>query len=565
MADLKEVVLSDTEGQEKPVREQLKKASISQSSGKTSVPEKSGAEGIDEQIEAVKKHDEQNGDDTRPGRGLKKKRSFDEIEGEQAEGDSSTHTRTHHSRKRSRDSTTEEDQLNNGRRVSDERKRDDMETEAHIGTNGHSKTSTAERPGTPEATREKKADEQVEAIASPKTKRSRLHSSTAEDKETPTAETATATTESTDTAVASGGHAIDNATPTEANPPEETVASTEAKSPTPIPPGSGFANTSSASPFASVSKSKSPPPETVQTYASAFAASGFGSLSAAATSGFGTLGQTSSGFGGFGGKSADSKDTSDSTAKAPSTSAFGGALGQQSAFGGGGSGTFGGSSNGSGFGGKLGGGSVFGGGSAFGGLSGVGAGLSTFGSGKTGAFSSSSSKPPKPFGAPADDEDEQDAEEDDESGFKSPLSQDSDKRDERFYAQDRETGEEDEITEYSCRAKLYNFAVVDPEKGKKEWKERGLGTVKLNIQNPAPGEEDVTKPKARLLMRADGSHRLVLNTPVKKEIHFGAPGGGAPTGGYLYFMGTVDGKAGLELLQLKVRCSCLPFYLRRSG
>ena len=123
-----------------------------------------------------------------------------------------------------------------------------------------------------------------------------------------------------------------------------------------------------------------------------------------------------------------------------------------------------------------------------------------------------------------------------------------------------ETGEEDEITEYSCRAKLYNFATV--AEGKKEWKERGLGIVRLNVNKPAPGEEDEDGLKARLLMRAEGSHRVILNTPVKKEIKFGGPTGGQPQGGYVYFMGAVDGKEGLELLQLKASsCSANPFTL----
>ena len=52
-------------------------------------------------------------------------------------------------------------------------------------------------------------------------------------------------------------------------------------------------------------------------------------------------------------------------------------------------------------------------------------------------------------------------------------------------------------------------------------------------------------------MRADGSHRVVLNTPVKKEISYGTPQGEKPTGGYFFLMGAIDGKA-LELLQLKV-------------
>src|SRR6202012_2717640 len=101
------------------------------------------------------------------------------------------------------------------------------------------------------------------------------------------------------------------------------------------------------------------------------------------------------------------------------------------------------------------------------------------------------------------------------------------------------TGEEDEDTIFSCTAKLYHF--------EKEWKESGIGDFKINIRYearstpPTSSEEDSAaaerKPetdeqdleagqsespsrferKARLIMRARGTHRLVLNTPVFKE------------------------------------------------
>lgn len=117
-----------------------------------------------------------------------------------------------------------------------------------------------------------------------------------------------------------------------------------------------------------------------------------------------------------------------------------------------------------------------------------------------------------------------------------------------------ETGEENETTEYTCRAKLYNFVkAADGEK--KEWKERGLGTIRLNVTNPTEEElatDSAAPTKARLVMRAEGSHRVILNTPVKKELTFGTVSGEPPSGGYMYFMGSVDGQPKLELLQLKV-------------
>lgn len=52
-------------------------------------------------------------------------------------------------------------------------------------------------------------------------------------------------------------------------------------------------------------------------------------------------------------------------------------------------------------------------------------------------------------------------------------------------------------------------------------------------------------------MRADGSHRVVLNTPVKKELKVGDFKGDKPTGQYVMFWGS-HGGANLELMQLKV-------------
>ena len=123
-----------------------------------------------------------------------------------------------------------------------------------------------------------------------------------------------------------------------------------------------------------------------------------------------------------------------------------------------------------------------------------------------------------------------------------------------------ETGEEHERTEYTCRAKLYQFVHTDPtdDKSKKEWKERGLGTLRLNVLNHTPPGDDAAAATAkggvrvRLVMRSDGSHRVILNTPIKKELLFGTVTGAAPQNGYSYFMGSIDGKPKLELLQLKV-------------
>lgn len=524
-------VISDAEASEKPVREQLKKASISKASGEDANMAFDETAQVEEAVEE-NGHDEQSSESR--GR-LQKKRSYEDFEAEDQEAQKADRDQRH-SRKRSRDSTAEENELNNGQRKSGERMREDDDAENHSASNGQPMAPMNERPATPEQSSAKRGEAAVEEMTSPKSKRSRLHPSTEENGASATQN------------IEGGSAAATKSTKTE--------TTDDSKSTAKVPPTSGFANTSETSGFASLASPKAATEEPPQTSTSAFNASGLSSFSASTSSGFGAIGKTSGGFGtggGFGSGAAAAKTVEKENE--PSGSVFGGSLGQKSAFGSAGA-AGGGFGSASGFGGKLGQGSGFGGGgSGFGSLGG-GGGLTSFASGKPSSSLASSSKAGKAFGAPPADDDEEGEEEggEDDAGFKSPLSQESDKQDERFYEQDLETGEEDERVEFSSRAKLYNF--VAGADGKKEWKERGLGVVRLNVKNlVSAGDDDESKPMARLLMRADGSHRVILNTPVKKEIKFGSASGGQPQGGLVLFMGTVDGKASLEMLQLKVSAS----------
>jgi Ran-binding protein 3 len=538
-AEREAAVTSDTESSEKHTREQLKKASISKAAGEARVATE---EGVDDPATA-----ETNGEKTEEdvtGSSTEESKTMEDS-GDQPTRQEVNARARHHSRKRSRDSTAEEDELNNGQRKSGERARGEGEGVSDVTSNGVS-SATADRPRTPEQAGDKRGEAAVESMTSPRTKRSRLQSEPEK------------TRDASKSVVGDLAAAEDTAATAKSE--------TGEKAATPIPPTSGFANTSALSPFAALAGSRSPPSNTSQTSSSAFTASGFGSLSASATSGFGALGKTSGGFGTGGSFASNPSTKTEATAAKPEQkSAFGGSLGQQSTFSttaaNNGASVFSSALNApaSGFG-KLGQGSAFGG-SAFSSLN-SGGGLTSFASGKPSSSLASSSKTPKVFGAVADEEEdpedgsgEPDA---DDSGFKSPLSQNSDKQDERFYAQNHATGEEDEKTEYSCRAKLYNFVVGAD--GKKEWKERGLGVVRLNCKRPSAENPD-EKTTARLVMRAEGSHRVILNTPVKKEIRFGAPDGGPPQGGYLYFMGAVEGGSGLEMLQLKVSVASFPGFV----
>lgn len=61
--------------------------------------------------------------------------------------------------------------------------------------------------------------------------------------------------------------------------------------------------------------------------------------------------------------------------------------------------------------------------------------------------------------------------------------------------------------------------------------------------------------KARFILRADGSHRLVLNTPFSKTMSFGGDSTGTkPTGSALLFTGFLEGQDKMSMLQVKV-CS----------
>ncbi|KAK7550937.1 hypothetical protein IWX46DRAFT_429720 [Phyllosticta citricarpa] len=318
----------------------------------------------------------------------------------------------------------------------------------------------------------------------------------------------------------------------ESNSPEADIPKDpepQKKAETNIPKSSGFSNTSVTSPFAALAASKSstssPQPQTSE---SAFKASGFGALASSCTSGFGALGATakptSSVFGGGG-----------SPAKPSITGLSGGTTSAFSSLSSDGKSSFG---------------SVAPAASAFGALGGPK--LSSFGGGSGPKIVGLSEKP-KAFGAPGEGNEE--AHSDDEgSGDKDKVLSTSEEepKDERFFEQDVKTGEEDEETVFSCRAKLFNFVTVTDDK--KEWKERGIGNLKLNVLKQSRADQEAKVPKkARFVMRADGSHRVVLNSPIQKELKFGGiPNGSKPTNGYVFFMGTMEGN-GIELLQVKMK------------
>ncbi|CAN6647578.1 ran-specific GTPase-activating protein 2 [Trichomonascus vanleenenianus] len=72
-----------------------------------------------------------------------------------------------------------------------------------------------------------------------------------------------------------------------------------------------------------------------------------------------------------------------------------------------------------------------------------------------------------------------------------------------------ETGEENEDSVFSCRAKLYAMDLTQSDQG---WKERGVGTLHLNTMKLEDGTT-----KNRIVMRADGVLKVILNLPLLKN------------------------------------------------
>lgn len=299
-----------------------------------------------------------------------------------------------------------------------------------------------------------------------------------------------------------------------------------------------------------MASSKSPPAgekSTEPTSSSAFASSSLAAFAGSEKSPFSSLsGSSPSGFGSAG--ATDSKKT-EPTGFAAAASTTSGA----SPFASTGTSGFGKLSSGAGFsGGAL--------GSGFAAASQPGQGLTSFAAPSGSGVLGSGSSKAKPFGAPADGEEEKDENKDEKPGFEG-LGEEE-KEDDRFFKQDSkipplmpdlwplpsnirslsiaETGEESEETQFVCKAKLFHF-------NGKEWKERGIGNFKLNVTK---GSGENPKITARLIMRADGALRVILNTPVFKGMTVGDAAGDEPTSKQVHLASLEDGRSVPLLLRV---------------
>lgn len=105
------------------------------------------------------------------------------------------------------------------------------------------------------------------------------------------------------------------------------------------------------------------------------------------------------------------------------------------------------------------------------------------------------------------------------------------------------TGEESEESVFNAKAKLYALDLSDATSG---WKERGIGPIHIN---KATNEDQ--KVKSRIVMRADGVFRVILNLPIidKTEVFQGMPSSGASEK-FTRITGVEEGK----LFQYAIKC-----------
>jgi hypothetical protein len=132
-------------------------------------------------------------------------------------------------------------------------------------------------------------------------------------------------------------------------------------------------------------------------------------------------------------------------------------------------------------------------------------------------------------------------------------------------------GEEDEVTLSQFRAKL--FAMESKEEG---WKERGVGNLKVNVHKTCvefdeytgavvPGSFDVSLRDddedappviaARLVMRQENTHRVILNTIINRALKLEEKPSNAAGKGYMFT--AFDGSRPVNML-LKVSSLLYP-------
>lgn len=101
------------------------------------------------------------------------------------------------------------------------------------------------------------------------------------------------------------------------------------------------------------------------------------------------------------------------------------------------------------------------------------------------------------------------------------------------------------------RAQLYHYY-------QSGWHEKGKGTFKLNV-----GDDNAKEKKARFIMRAHQTYRVLLNQPVFKQMQVGDPKGGEPQGKRFSFAVIDDGKPIPHIVKVSLPFLVLTFSLLR--
>ncbi|KAL9008087.1 MAG: hypothetical protein Q9173_006753 [Seirophora scorigena] len=159
----------------------------------------------------------------------------------------------------------------------------------------------------------------------------------------------------------------------------------------------------------------------------------------------------------------------------------------------------------------------------------------------------------KAFGAQTEDSAEEDGGSDGEANPEEVGAAD-DEVDSRFQQQEgkcyskdvcsMETGEAGEIAIFtSSRAQLYYF-----DSG--GWHEKGKGAFKLNVADGGGDDEQPQEKKARFIMRAHQTFRVLLNQPVFKKMQVGDSKGREPSGKNFAFAVIDQGRPMPHLLKL---------------
>lgn len=567
---------SDSEGGERPVRDKLKKTSIAGLSSKTQAGTDKGPHPLQESISSESAQTDAIPHATTSSRGRPaRKRSFDDLQNDdtttasQVEADEPEPAKNgHHKRMRSRDISSGEHVSLAG--ISENGITTPLEEEAE-----ESDMDAQKAPGGPGVLIDATTNENInsipaastdaESMLSPKKKRSRDQFDKEDGSTLDTSEVQPPSSSQKESEPDKKRHRDEEQGALE--PLDEPMIASV--------PSTGFTNASTASPFGGfISPKKSAhSPETKPAEPSSFKSSGLSAFASSEKSPFGAIGSTSSGFGGTpssGGFA--SATTSGGFGGASTTSAFGNAA-ATSPFGGtstagfgslGGLPTTGGFSSSSGFGGALAGGLGGGLGSPAATLAKGSSAFAAAPSSKS-AFGQPSTTKQKAFGAP-------DADDDRGSGDESGSNKDEDGEPEESHlrearlkeqtgrecttlykpfrfinTQSGETGEEDEEVVIKCRAKLYYFE-------NREWKERGVGDLKINVRFELKEGSDEETPqlerKARIIMRTEHVHRVVLNTPIFKGMKVGNQSGDEPNGKFLNLAGMENGKPALFMLKV---------------